>query len=62
MNKTEVINKVSALSGIDTDQCIKVIDALQSVLTEEIEHSPGKAKALDKVDKLLSYLKRKSNK
>ncbi len=32
MNKADVVGKVSELSGVDAETCIKVMDALEKVI------------------------------
>lgn len=59
MNKKEVITKVSQLSGIEYSNCIKVIEALEQVLSEELEASNGIRSAFGKIYRLMGYLKNK---
>lgn len=59
MNKTDVILKVSAMSGVGSSDCEKVIDALEKVLEEEIGSS-GLSTGFEKFCKLLQILKIKN--
>lgn len=59
MNKTEVINQVAAQSGVDTETCARVLNALEDVLTNELSYSDGKTRAFDKIYSLLTYFKSK---
>lgn len=61
MNKTEVIRKVSALSGISTEISEKVIYSLEEVLADELSNSKGKASAFDKVYNILTFIRNKKN-
>ncbi|WP_185155774.1 hypothetical protein [Dysgonomonas sp. 521] len=58
MNKQEVVAKVSQLSGVEYSDCYKVIEALELVLSEELEASNGIRKAFGKVHKLMDFLKK----
>lgn len=58
MNKQEVITKVAQLSGIEYSDCDKVIEALEQVLSEELENSNGIRNAFGKVHKLMGFLKK----
>lgn len=58
MNKKEVIEKVSQLSGIELADCNKVIAALEQVLSEELEASDGTRNAFGKIYKLLGFLRK----
>lgn len=60
MNKKEVVTKVSQLSGIEYSDCNKVIEALERVLSEELEATNGIRNAFGKVHKLMEFLKKKS--
>lgn len=57
MNKTKVIEKVSCLSGVDTVNCEKVVDALERVLNDELVSSGGLGNALDKIYDIISLFK-----
>ncbi|MCD7972573.1 MAG: HU family DNA-binding protein [Candidatus Azobacteroides sp.] len=59
MNKTEVINKVSGLSGVNAPDCKKVLDAFEEVVKNEIETSERKRNLFNVVYNIMSYLKRK---
>lgn len=58
MNQNEVITKASQLSGIEYSDCDKVIEALEQVLSEELETSGGIKNAFGKVYKLMGFLKK----
>jgi Bacterial DNA-binding protein. len=58
MNKQEVITKVSQLSGVEYSDCCRVIEALEQVLSEELEASDGLRNAFGKVYQLLEFLKK----
>ena len=58
MNKQEVITKVAHLSGIGYSDCDNVIEALEQVLSEELEASNGVKNAFEKVYKLMGILKK----
>lgn len=58
MNKQEVIAKISQLSGVEYSDCEKVIEALEQVLSEELETSNGIRNAFGKVHKLMGSLKK----
>ena len=60
MNKAEVIAKVAAQSGVGEEDCRKVLQALETVLTDELGNSAGAMSALDKVQKVLSFFQGKS--
>ncbi|MDU1891489.1 MAG: HU family DNA-binding protein [Dysgonomonas sp.] len=58
MNKTEVIEKVSQLSGVEASDCTKVLNALEQVLNNELEASGSIRNFVGKLYKLLSILKK----
>ena len=63
MNKREIITKVSERSGISWEECEKVLDAFEEVLSDELSSSKKMSGAFDKVYKLMSFLKgKKGNK
>ena len=57
MNKREIITKVSERSGISWEECEKVLDAFEEVLSDELSSSKKMSGAFDKVYKLMSFLK-----
>ncbi|MEW9502819.1 HU family DNA-binding protein [Jeotgalibacillus marinus] len=59
MNNTEVLEEVSEKSGINIDDCKKVLDAFEEVLSDEMSNSENVSSAFDKVYKVLSFLKNK---
>lgn len=58
MNKSEVVKKVAGLSGVGEADCRKVLDALEVVFQEELSRSGGWRFTLDKIYRLLAYLKK----
>ena len=58
MNKSEIIEKVAALSGVNEADSCKVLDALEAVFQEELSSSGGWRFTLDKIYRLLAYLKK----
>jgi len=59
MNKAEVINQVSHLSGIESGDCVKVIKALEDVFSHELSRSDRKWKTFDKIYRILTFCKNK---
>lgn len=59
MNHTEVVAKVSEKSGINMDDCNKVLKAFEEVLGDELAHSKEVGSAFDKVYKILHFFKTK---
>ena len=62
MNKREIITKVSERSGISWEECEKVLDAFEEVLSDELSSSKKISGAFDKVYKLMSFVKGKKDK
>lgn len=60
MNNSEMIAKVSEKSGVNTEDCQKVLDAFEEVLANELSSSKDIGSAFDKVYNLLGFLKNKS--
>lgn len=58
MNKKKVTEKVSQMSGIELADCNRVINALEQVLSEELEASNGMRDAFGKIYKLMGFLKK----
>ncbi len=58
MNKREVIRNVSVRSGVDDEVCVKVLYALEEVLSEELAYGRGQNK-FDFVYKVMTFIKRK---
>lgn len=58
MNKNEIVLEVSMKSGVSIDDCKKVVDAFDEVLSEELRQSKGLKIAFDKAYQLLCFLKR----
>jgi nucleoid DNA-binding protein len=58
MNKKETLEKISEISQVNISDCEKVVDALERVLTEELETSKGISSAFDKVYKIMSFFKK----
>lgn len=61
MNKTEVITNVSIRSGINREECEKVLDIFEEVLSDEIAGSKRVGNAFEKVYKLMSFIKSKKD-
>lgn len=59
MDKMEITKKVSEKSGVDFDECKKVIDAFEKVLEEELENSKGLGGAFDKIYNIMHFFKGK---
>lgn len=57
MNKAEVVSKVSEKSGVNMNDCKKVLDAFEDVLTEELSDSKNVSGAFDKVYNVLHFFK-----
>lgn len=58
MNKKETLEKISEISQVSISDCEKVVDALERVLTEELETSKGISSVFDKVYKIMSFFKK----
>jgi hypothetical protein len=58
MNKKEIVTKVSHLSGIEYSGCCKVLEALEQVLSEELDASDGIRNAFGKIYKLIGFLQK----
>ena len=61
MDKTEMIAKVSVESGIGVEECEKVLDAFEEVLSEELATSKRVGNIFEKVYKIMSFLKGKKD-
>ena len=61
MNKREIITKVSERSGISWEECEKVLDAFEEVLSEELATSKRVGNIFEKVYKIMSFLKGKKD-
>lgn len=59
MNKAEVLTKVSEKSGVNVDDCQKVLDTFEEVLSDELSQSKDISSAFDKVYKVFHYFKNK---
>ncbi|QQK78985.1 HU family DNA-binding protein [Salicibibacter cibi] len=59
MNKTETIAKVAEESGVSIEDCQKVLDAFEDVLSAELSQSKDVRSAFDKVYKVLHFFKNK---
>ncbi|USG64800.1 HU family DNA-binding protein [Brevibacillus ruminantium] len=58
MNKTEVVFKVSERSGVNEEDCRKVLDALEEVLSDELSNSQDVRSVFDKVYSLLHFFQK----
>ncbi|QQK74854.1 HU family DNA-binding protein [Salicibibacter cibarius] len=59
MNNTEVVTKVAEESGVNVEDCQKVLDAFEDVLSTELSQSKDVRSAFDKVYKVLHVFKNK---
>ena len=59
MNKTEIARKTAEKSGVDFEECKKVIDAFEKVLEEELGSSGGIGGAFDKIYNVMNFFKGK---
>lgn len=59
MNNAEVVAKVAEKSGVNVDDCKKVLDAFEEVLSDELSNSKDIGSAFDKVYKVMSFFKNK---
>lgn len=57
MNNAEVVAKVSEKSGVTVDDCNKVLNAFEEVLSHELSNSPSVGGAFDKIYNVMSYFK-----
>lgn len=57
MNNAEVVAKVSVKSGVTVDDCNKVLNAFEEVLSHELSNSPSVGGAFDKIYNVMSYFK-----
>jgi len=59
MKKSETIEKIAQLSGVELTDCDKVLKALEQVLNEELKSSSGLKNAFGKIYRLLSFFENK---
>lgn len=59
MNNNEVVAKVSERSGVNFNDCQKVLSAFEDVLSDELSNSKDISSAFDKVYKALSFFKKR---
>lgn len=59
MNKAEVLEKTAEKSGVGMEECKKVLNAFEDVLTNELSQSNNISHALDKIYHFWSFLKSK---
>lgn len=59
MNKSDVIAKVSEKSGVQMEDCRRVLEALEQVLGDELSHSKDVSSTFDKVYNVLQFFKSK---
>lgn len=59
MNNYELLKKISDDTGINIDDCEKVLNALEDVLDEELSNSKSASGAFDKIYKLMTYFNKK---
>ena len=60
-NKRDMALKISAKTGFDTEDCKKMLDAFEEILSEELKNSKGLGGAFDKVYGIMSFLKDKNS-
>ena len=61
MNKREVISAVAERSGVNPEDCARVLDSFEEVFTEEITGSKWKNAVFEQIYGLLSLIKEKKN-
>lgn len=61
MNKREVIATVAERSGVNPEDCAKVLDSFEEVFTEEITGSKWKNAVFEQIYGLLNLIKEKKN-
>lgn len=61
MNKKEVIATVASRSGVNPEDCIKVVDTLEEVIGEEIGRSKWKDTIFEYVYNILTSIKNKKS-
>lgn len=63
MSKQDIIViKVSARSKINQDDCTKVLDAFEEILSERLSNSNSISGAFDKIYNVMSFIKNKKTK
>ena len=61
MNKKELVIKVAGKAQVSIDESMKVINALEEVLSEEFSDSGSLGSAFDKAYSIMSFFKKKKN-
>lgn len=62
MSKQDIlIIKVSERSGINQDDCTKVLNAFEEILSERLSDSNSISGAFDKIYNVMSFIKNKKN-
>ena len=61
MNKREVIATVAERSGVNPEDCARVLGSFEDVFTEEITGSKWKNTVFEQIYGLLSLIKEKKN-
>lgn len=61
MNKREVIATVAERSGVNPEDCARVLDSFEEVFTEEITGSKWKNAVFEQIYGLMSLIKEKKN-
>lgn len=59
MNKKQLIVAIAKTSDVNQDDCEKVINALELVLSNELSNSKNRFSAIEKICKVLNYIKDK---
>lgn len=62
MDKREVIAAVAERSGVNPEDCARVLDSFEDVFTEEITGSKWKNAAFEQIYGLLNLIKEKKRK
>lgn len=62
MNKKELVIKVSAKAQVSEEECLKVINAFEEVLSEEFSDSGSAGSAFDKAYRIMSFFKKQKEK
>lgn len=62
MNKKELVIKVSAKAQVSEEECLKVINAFEEVLSEEFSDSGSAGSAFDKAFRMMSFFKKQKEK
>lgn len=61
MNKQDLVIKVSEKSGINQDDCTKVLNAFEEVFSNRLSDSNSISGAFDKIYNVISFIKNKKS-